>query len=215
MTSQETYTKEAKVEEEEWSWRGPKNNDREKERLKFNDNLAHGTLYKNWTPFNHPKYGEIEIGGWIKYSTRMPHPFMIQDMVHRNAAAVIYSASQTPDIEIELIKVRKIEGKLYEVDVRLKNRNAIPSISYHAVKKQIHPKDILKVNGAKVVAGGEISDIFNDKVKYKTSKPEVQFLQVPGYGIVEYRFLVEGSGTIDLSYESVKAGKRNLRVTLK
>lgn len=216
MTSQETYTKEAKVdEEEEWSWRGPKNNDREKERLKFNDNLAHGTLYKNWTKYNHPKYGEVEIGGWIKYSTRMPHPFMIQDMVHRNASAVIYSASQTPDIEMELIKVKKVEGKLYEVDVRLKNNNAIPSISYHAAQKQTHPKDILKVSGAKVIAGGEITDIYNNLVKYKTNKPEVQFLQVPGYGIAEYRFLVEGSGSIDLSYESVKAGKRSLKVNLK
>jgi hypothetical protein len=216
MTSQETYSKEVKVsEEEEWSWRGPANNDREKERLKFNDNLAHGTLYKNWTPFKHPVYGDIEIGGWIKFSTRMPHPFMIQDMVHRNASAVIYSASQTPDIEMELIKVKKVEGKLYEVDIRLKNKNAIPSISFHAVQKKLHPKDILKVTGAKVVAGGEITDIYNTKVTYKTSKPEVQFLQVPGYGIVEYRFLVEGSGSIDLSYESVKAGKRSLRVTLK
>lgn len=216
MTAQETYTKGIKpIEEEEWSWRGPRDNEREKERLKFNDKLAHGTLFKDWTPFNHPQYGEIEIGGWIKYSTRMPPPFMIQEMVHRNAAAVIYAATQTPSVELELIKVRKVDGKLYEVDVRVVNKNAIPTMSYHAVQRKLYPKDILKVSGATVVAGGEITDKFNNKVSYKKHRPEVQFTQVPGYAVSEFRFLVEGSGSINLTYESVKAGKRNLKVNLK
>jgi hypothetical protein len=216
MTSQETYSKEIKqTDDEGWSWREPANNEREIERLKFNDRLAHGTLFKDWTPYKHPAYGDIEIGGWIKYSTRMPHPFMLQDLVHRNASAVIYAATQTPEIEMELIKVKKIEGKLWEVDVRLINKNSIPSMSYHAMQKKLYPKDILKVNGAKVVAGGEIVDFFNNKVSYKVNKPEVQFLQVPSNGICEYRFLVDGSGTIEVNYESVKAGKRSLKVNLK
>ncbi|MDX9848400.1 MAG: M14 family metallopeptidase [Tenuifilaceae bacterium] len=216
MTSQETYTKGIKQdEEEEFSWRGPTNNDREIERLKFNDNLAHGTLFKEWTSFKHPVYGDIEIGGWIKYSTRMPHPFMLPELVHRNASAVIYAASQTPDIELELIAVRRVEGKLYEVDVRLKNRNAIPSISYHAAQKNVHPKDILRLSGGKVIAGGQITDRYTNKVNYKTHKPQVQLVQVPGYDICEYRFLVEGSGSIELTYHSIKAGKRSLRVNLK
>jgi hypothetical protein len=216
MTSQETYSKEIKQGDDEgWSWRGPANNEREIERLKFNDRLAHGTLFKDWTSFKHPVYGDIEIGGWIKFSTRMPHPFMLQDLVHRNASAVIYAATQTPDIEMELIKVKKIDGKLWEVDIRLINKNTIPSMSYHAIQKRLYPKDILKVSGAKVVAGGEIVDFFNNKVSYKVNKPEVQFLQVPSNGICEFRFLVEGSGSVELSYESVKAGKRSMKVSLK
>lgn len=215
MTSQETYSAKPGAEEDEWSWNSPASNEREIERLKFNDRLAHGTLFKEWTTFDHPDYGEIEIGGWIKYSTRMPHPFMLQDLVHRNASAVIYAATQTPDIGMEIVDVRKTGSRLYEVDILLKNGNAIPSLSFHAAKQGIHPKDILKVQGAKVIAGGEITDRFNNKVSYKTHKPEVQFVQVPGYGVSAYRFLVEGSGEIDISYESVKAGKRNMKVSLR
>jgi hypothetical protein len=214
MTSQETYSKEIQ-QEEEGTWSMAMNVERELERLKFNDKLAHGTLFKDWTSFNHPDYGEIEIGGWIKYSTRMSPPFMIQEMVHRNAAAVIYAATQTPDIEMELIRVRRLEGRLYEVDVRVKNSNAIPSMSYHAARQKLYPKDILMVSGAKVVSGGEITDRFNNRVNYKIHRPDVQFLQVPGYGVSEFRFLVEGSGSIDLTYESVKAGKRNLKINLR
>ncbi len=215
MTSQETYSKGIKpIDYEAWSWSSPSNNAREKERLDFNDKLAHGTLFRDWTPFNHPYYGKIEIGGWIKYSTRMPPPFMIHEMVHRNAAAVIYAARQTPSVELELVKVKKLEGGLFEVDVRLVNNNAIPTMSYHAVQRNLFPKDMLKVSGAMVVAGGEITDRHNNKVSYKQHKPGIQFTQVPGYGVREFRFLVEGSGSIDFSYESVKAGKRNIKVGL-
>lgn len=214
MTSQETYSKDM-TQTVENMWSMDMNVERELERLKFNDNLTHGTLFKEWTAFNHPDYGEIEIGGWIKYSTRMPSPFMLQEMLHRNAAAVIYAASQTPEVEMELIGVRKLDGRLYEVDVRVKNSNAIPSMSYHAVRQKIYPRDILRLSGAKVVAGGQITDRFNNKVNYMIHRPELQFLQVPGFGVSEFRFLVEGSGSIDLTYESIKAGKRSLKVNLR
>jgi hypothetical protein len=140
---------------------------------------------------------------------------MLPELVHRNASAVIYAASQTPDVELELISVRRVEGKLYEVDVRLKNHNAIPSISYHAVQKNVHPRDILRLSGGKVIAGGQITDRYINKVTYKTHKPEVQLVQVPGYDICEYRFLIEGAGSVELTYHSVKAGKRSLKVSLK
>ncbi len=215
MRDQETYVKGSEAERKPSDPDPDNPNSREIERLKFNDNLANGTLFKNWTPFKHPVYGDIEIGGWIKYSTRMPHTFMLPDLVHRNAEAVIYAASQTPEITLELIGTKKLEGNLYQVDVRLKNTRAIPSMSYHAVKQKLYTKDILKLSGAKVVAGGEITDRYNNKVRYKKYKPEIQFLQVPGYGISEFRFLVEDASSVNLSYESVKAGKRTLTINLK
>jgi len=215
MSASETYSKDVPKKEDDDYWGEPKNNQRDIERLKFNDRLAHGTLFKNWTVFKHPVFGDIEIGGWVKYSTRMPHPFMLEDLVHRNASAILFASSQTPDVSMELLGLTKLEGNIYQVDVRLKNSNAIPSMSYHAANKKLYPKDMLKLIGGKVIAAGEITDRFNKKVNYKIHKPEVQFLQVPGYGICEYRFLIEGSGTVNLLYESVKAGKRKLEVKLK
>lgn len=215
MSEHETYSKEKSKEPEGNPWEEPVSNSREIERLKFNDHLAHGTLFKNWTAYKHTDYGDIEIGGWIKYSSRMPHPFMLPDLVHRNAAAVIFATAQTPDISMELLETKKLEGNLYQVDLRLKNSGAIPSMSYHAVQKKIYPRDMLKITGAKVITGGEITDRYNNKVNFKKDKPELQFLQVPGYGICEFRFLVEGTGTLKVTYESLKAGKRMLEVKLK
>jgi len=72
---------------------------------------------------------------------------------------------------------------------------------------------MLKVSGGKVVAGGKIQDFRLNKITYKETKPEIQFLAVPGHGTVEYQFLIEGKGEITISYESQKAN--DLKTMLK
>ena len=217
MSSTETYRDpEQKVEEEDDdSFRGS-SNERNREKLKYNDHVAMGELYKEWKEYDHPVYGKIEIGGWVKMSSRLSHPFMLQDLVHRNASAVIFSAEQTPEVEMEVFEKKKIDQNLFRVRIRLVNDKAMPSMSYHSAQKKAYPKDILKLSGEgiKVVSGGQLTDNYRDKVNYKEYKPEVQFCQVPGFGKVEYQFLVSGKGNLVIEYESRKAGKIKKQVKL-
>jgi len=196
---------------------GSNDTESERKRLKFNDHVTQGELFKDWTPYKHPVYGDIEIGGWVKMSSRLPHPFMLQDLVHRNASAVILAAQNTPNVEMEVFEVKKLEGGIYRVRVRLSNKNSMPSISYQSVKNKLYPLDQISVkgSGAKVVSGGKITDIYLDKVEYKEFKPEIQFCQVPGFSKVEYQFLVSGKGNLEINYNSVKAGIIKKEVTLK
>lgn len=186
-------------------------------RLQFNDHLTQGELYKEWHPYKHPVYGDIEIGGWVKMSTRLPHPFMLQDMAHRNASTVIFAAQNTPDVSMDIFEVKKIGKDLYRIRVRLVNPNAMPSVTYQTMKHNLYPLDILTVKGAdiKVISGGKIIDQYSDKIEYKEYRPEIQFVQVPGMGKVEYQFLVSGKGTAEVHYESRKAGTRNMKASLK
>jgi hypothetical protein len=130
---------------------------------------------------------------------------------------VIFTAQNTPDVKIELIETKSIGKDLYRVRVRLINSNAMPSMSYSAVKNKLYPQDMLKVSGssAKVVSGGRITDIYRDQVSYKEYKPEIQFCQVPGFGKIEYQFLVSGKGSVKVDFESRKAGKKSLTIQLK
>lgn len=191
--------------------------ERERERLKFNDNVTQGSLYNEWETYDHPKYGDIEIGGWAKMSSRLPHPFMLQDLVHRNASAVMYAASQTPDVSMEIFETKKLDDDLYRVRVRLINSKAIPTMTYHSVQNSLFPQDQLTLTGknAKVVAAGELTNRLNDEVNYKEHKPEIQFMRVPGHDVVEYEFLVQGSGTIKVQYKSRKAGQRSQSTQLR
>jgi hypothetical protein len=190
--------------------------DQERERLKFSDYVTQGDLYKPWKPFTHPQYGDVEIGGWVKMSSRLPHPFMLTDLVHRNASAVLFAAAQTPSITLEILPPQKAGADLSRVRVRLVNGGSIPSLSYTAIQRKLHPQDIVRLSGAglKVVAGGRVSGVPIETVAYKPFKPEVQFVQVPGDGKIEFEFLVSGKGELAVSYQSVKAGKLRKTVPL-
>jgi len=162
-------------------------------------------------------YGDVEIGGWTKMSSRLPHPFMLQDLVHRNASSVIFAARQTPDITMDVFEVKKLGGDLWSVRVRLVNGGAIPSVTYETIQNKLYPIDKLSVAGrnATVVSGGVLTDAWMNLVNYKEFRPEVQMCQVPGFGKVEYQFLVSGKGEIEIKYESRKAGTVSKAVTLR
>jgi hypothetical protein len=184
-----------------------------REQLKFNDHVVQGEMYKEWKTYNHPVYGEIEIGGWIKMTSRLPQTFMLPELVHRNASVVFLAAENTPEISMEVFEVKEIGKNLSQVRVRLKNKNGLPSMTADSFAKKLFTPDMLKVSGGKVVAGGKISDFRLNKVVYKDNKPEIQFLSVPGYGVVEYQFLIEGKGEITINYESRKAN--DVKTTVK
>lgn len=218
MARQETYAAyEDLMSEDQESLGFGTTTEQDLQRLKFNDNVAHGTLFKEWEPFEHPIYGEIEIGGWAKMSTRISHPFMLKDMAHRNAAAVLFAAAQTPDVEMEIIRNERIDDNLNRVRVRLVNHNAIPTMTNHAVQNQLYPKDMLTANGdnIRVVAGGKVTDRFRDRVDYKEHRPELQFLRIAGTSVEYYDFLVEGNGELTIEYNSRKAGSRSETVGIR
>ena len=214
MRSHETFREDVnKPKEQESTTSRGESPERSRELLKFNDHMAQGELFKDWKKFDHPTYGEIEIGGWVKMSSRLPHPFMLNDLVHRNASVVLYSAEQTPEIEMDVFEVKSIGKNLHQVRIRLHNKNGLPSMSAYAVSKKLYPQDMLKVSGAKVLAGGKLTDKYFNKTSYKEYKPEIQFLSVPGFGNVEYQFVIEGKGNVTFSYESRKA--KNVSTTMK
>lgn len=192
-------------------------NSKELERLKFNDNLTQGNLFKPWKSFKHPTYGNIEIGGWVKMSSRLPAPFMLKELVHRNASAVIFTAKQTPEISLKVIQTKKIGKSLYRVRVKLENSKAIPTMSTIAKKKRLYPQDMLTLSGKgiKVVAGGVLTDKYRDKVIYKEYRPELQFLTVGSFGQITHQFLISGSGTVQIKYSSRHAGTIKKTIQLK
>src|SRR5690606_34798276 len=53
---------------------------REMQQLFFSDRLGMGAWFKEWTPFDHPELGEVEIGGWSKWYGRTTPPFMLQEL---------------------------------------------------------------------------------------------------------------------------------------
>ncbi|HUV29730.1 MAG TPA: M14 family metallopeptidase [Acidobacteriota bacterium] len=186
------------------------------ERQKFNDFVNQGVMFRDWKKFEHPQFGQIEIGGWRTFTTRIPPAFMLPEMVHRNASLVIFAAGHAPDIKLELIEAEELGDGLHRVRVRASNANAIPTLSAKALRHDLVREDFLRIEGKgiQVVSSGIIEDIHLDRVQPVRYRPGTIFTSIPSFGKRDVQWIVKGSGKATITFESVKAQDQSISVDL-
>ncbi len=186
------------------------------ERQQFNDNVNQGTMFREWKKFNHPQYGEIEIGGWRQFTTRIPPTFMLPEMVHRATSLVMFTAKNAPDVSLEVLETKKLGNGLTRIRVRAANANALPSLSSKATGRDVVRKDILKIegNGLEVVSGGIVDDLVFDRVQNVDYRPWMIFTSVPSFGKTDVQWIVKGKGKATVTYDALKAKNKTLTVDL-
>ncbi|MCD6454861.1 MAG: hypothetical protein J7L62_06120 [Candidatus Aminicenantes bacterium] len=205
---------------EEWKLQQDFNGDgkvSDKERMMWNDYILNGANFVNWHKFNHPQLGEILLGGWKKFSRRLPPVFMLPELIHRNAEFVIFHASQLPDVKIDEVKVEKLKNKIFRVTATIMNEAAIPTRSSWPVTKKIGRPDYAKIEGVKVITGGILQSPFNSsQLKVQEKLPwKIWIDQVPGKGAVRVQWLVEGKGKAKITFNSQKGGKLTKEIEIK
>jgi hypothetical protein len=212
-SAQERYRSPDKMKEkDEKFWGGTP----DEEKQKFNDFVNQGVMFKDWTEFDHPQFGEIEIGGWRTFTTRISPIFMLPELVHRNTSLVILAAKHAPETELELLEVKNIGDNLHRIRVRAANPNAIPTLSQKALRNNLTRKDIFRIegNGFEVVSGGIVNDIYLDRVKPVEYRPWMVFTSVPSFGKRDVQWIVKGKGKAKITFDSVKAKNSSLIVEL-
>jgi hypothetical protein len=185
----------------------------------YHDYVLLGEQYTDWKPYNHPLYGEIEIGGIKKFGSRVPPFFQLIDTCHRNAAFCLYHADQLPRLDFNKAEVKKIKGNLYQVDLVVENTRVTPTISGIAQQKKLHRVDQLKVEGrnVKLLAAGRLVDRFRNITQEVKVFDNYVWVEsgVPSFGTLSYRLLIRGSGSVDVVYDSLKGGYYTKTVVLK
>ncbi len=195
FTLQQDFNKDGKVDDEE--------------RMYWNDYLLHGTGFVKWKKFNHPQYGEVLLGGWVKFSTRIPPSFMLEEMCHRNNSFVLFHAYHLPKPVIKKIEVKKLGGDLYRVRATVFNERILPTRSYQAVFNNIGRRDYMKITGKniKVITGGILLNPISGQVKLQEHQPERIWIDtVPGMSAVTVEWLVKGKGRFKVIFDSLKGG---------
>lgn len=184
----------------------------------FHDYVLLGDQFTDWKTHDHPQYGEIEIGGVKKFGRRVPPLFKLAETCHRNAAFCFFHADQLPRLIFDKIKVKKLKGELFQVDVTIKNTRVTPTISTIAVQKKLHRLDKFSLEGKKVelLAAGRIIDRFRETTEdIKTIGNSIWVKSgIPGFKAVDFRFLVKGSKEVNLVYDSLKGGYYSKTVKL-
>ena len=193
--------------------------DGQDDQLFANDKLLFGASYKEWKPAKHPLYGDIEIGGFVKESQRVPPTFMIEELCHRNAAFVIYHADQIPRLEFGDVEVKALTPEVFTVTATVKNTRAIPSVAAQASAHNIGLPDVLSLEGADltVLAGGRLVDQYTGEVDAVERDPAHLKYQggVPGNGSIRVRWFVKGAGEATIKHASQKAATISKTVPVK
>jgi hypothetical protein len=189
---------------------------------------------------DHPQLGKVLIDrDTTKLTRRVPPAWLIEEMCHRNMAFCLLHAYEMPLPIIKKVESEKIDGRLQKVIVTLYNERLMPTLSTAAATNKVQRPDILSLDGnVKVLAAGVIqspsmpagiparfmrffrrgrggrgTDVtFIDQKDLKNLK---LMNGIPGRGEVEYHFLLEGSGSVNVKLDCVKGGKHSKALTLK
>jgi zinc carboxypeptidase len=191
-----------------------------KARLKWNDLLMLGEEFVPWHEATHPRYGAIEIGGMKKMTGRVPPPWMIEEMCHRNAAFCLRHADAMPKVEVEPLEVEPLGQGTFGVTATVRNLGLIPTRSARASGKRLGRPDILTIAGpgATVVGGGPLPERFRPESVSLVEDEPARLVLEQGLGSHErrrFRWIVRGTGEIAVTYDAEKGGIATARAPLR
>jgi len=109
--------------------------ERELMTLKWDEKEFNGEHFVNWSKFDHPQLGEVEIGGWkSKYLTRNPPEAFLEDEIDKVMHFPFKWADLLPRVSITESGVKKIDENIYEVKITVANEGALPTyVMEHAM----------------------------------------------------------------------------------
>lgn len=93
--------------------------------------------FKNWTTFNHPQLGEVEIGGFdFKFTVQNPpNNFLLQE-VEKTTKFMIQNTLVLPCLKIEKTEVISLAENLYQVKAVVANTGYMPTYCTQSMLKQ-------------------------------------------------------------------------------
>lgn len=173
----------------------------------FDKYLLFEEAFVPWTPYQHPQYGEIEIGGFKKMYGRANPSFLLENDAHRNMAFTIYHAYHTPKLDIQEITTKDLGGGLTEVTAVVKNHRLIPTHASHDITNKITRPDYVTLSGRTVLAGMVVlNKDMNLCQEQKYTPHQIEVATIPSMGTATVRWIVKGKGDITITVDSEKGG---------
>lgn len=96
--------------------------------LKCLDETVGGEGFREWTPFEHPQLGPVEIGGWKQtFTTTNPPGDLLEEVTAPNARFILRAAQTAPKLEIRGGAVERLAEDLFRVTASVHNLGFLPT----------------------------------------------------------------------------------------
>ena len=183
------------------------NGPRDVEHFKVDKYLTFGDAFVKWQEYDHPQFGQIEIGGFKKNFGRIHPGFLLEQDAHRNMAFSVYHGYHTPKLQVLDVQEKKLENGLREITATIYNERLMPTHSHQDLKNKIERPDYVTIEGPDVIVGMVVeNDDFNIVSEQKNTPGKLAVANIPGMGTVKVRWLVSGKGDYRISVDSAKGG---------
>ena len=129
----------------------------------WNDRVLGGKGFIDWYSIEHPQLGEVELGGWDRWSTSSPPHHLIRSELERNNQWVLTFAHKVPRIEVLAFEAVQIgQSRRYQVKARVANLGWMATATEYAeeILKTAEPVRVeLLTEGAEVTSGQVSTDL--------------------------------------------------------
>jgi murein tripeptide amidase MpaA len=125
--------------------------------LAWNDRELEGEGFVDWTPFEHPQLGRVEIGGWkTKFTAQNPPPKFLEAECEKLTRFALSHAQAAPHLEAHL-EAEELSPGLRRLELTVENTGYLPTnvTRIAADKKLVKPveAEITLSEGASLVSG--------------------------------------------------------------
>jgi len=161
--------------------------------------------FVNWQTFDHPEFGEIEIGGFKPYEINNPSSSRINDLGEAHAEFAVWLAGLYAEIKIVKAEVENHGGGIFRIKAAIENKGFLPTALNHGVtSRSVKPTMVqLDVDPETIISGSAKTNFF-------------QALNGSG-DRQEYEWLIQAKqgDTVEIKVISQKAGSDKVNITLK
>ncbi len=98
------------------------------EQHRFNDEELGGRYFSDWTAWDHPQLGAVEIGGWhSKFWGQNPPPEFLEEETEQQLHWILYLAEQSPLITVSDPVVTALGDGDFRVEATVTNTGFLPT----------------------------------------------------------------------------------------
>lgn len=180
-------------------------------------------VIRPWKPVEHPQLGAVEVGGLDPRFGLWNPPFeALPDICEAQAAMWLRVAAMAPRLAVSAVTSSQAGDDLTEVDVRVANDGYLPSNVLDSAKALPFNEPLwadVRVNGCSLVdpslAHREVGHLDGWGRGLYDGSSALYFMRSRGSTSSRVlRYLVRGSGTLDLSVGSCRTGwvRRNIEI---
>jgi hypothetical protein len=90
----------------------------------------------DWTTFQHPELGQVEIGGFTPYLTHNPPAPQIPELGEKHGEFLVKLASMLPRVRIADAEVTAHGGGIFTITVQAENAGFLPTSTQHGVRSR-------------------------------------------------------------------------------